>query len=78
MKSNKAKLQYQQIKKYATSKNAQNSLIIPISAQLNFNLDALIQYLISIQIPKRDLLSPPKYYILHSFYFSNEFSKIIN
>ena len=80
MKSNKAKQQYQQIKKYATSKNAQNSLIIPISAQLNFNLDALIQYLISIQIPKRDLLSPPKYYILHSFYFSNELdeSQMIN
>ena len=40
---------------------------------LYFNLDALIQYLISIQIPKRDLLSPPKYHILHSFYYSNIF-----
>ena len=73
MKNNMAKQQYEQIKKYATYKNAQNSLIIPISAQLNFNLDALIQYLISIQIPKRDLLSPPKYHILHSFYYSNIF-----
>ena len=71
MKNNQAKQQYSQIKKYATNKNAQNSLIIPISAQLKFNLDVLIQCLISIPIPKRDLISPPKYFIFHSFHFSN-------
>ena len=71
MKNNVAKKQYNQIKKYAINKNAQNSLIIPISAQLKFNLDVLIQYLLLIPIPKRDLLSPPKYFIFHSFHFSN-------
>ena len=70
MKNNSAKEQYSQIKKYAKNKNAQNSLIIPISAQLKFNLDVLTQYLISIPIPKRDLLTPPKYIIFHSFSFS--------
>jgi translation initiation factor 2 subunit 3 len=70
MKNNSAKEQYSQIKKYAKNKNAQNSLIIPISAQLKFNLDVLTQYLISIPIPKRDLLSHPKYIIFHSFSFS--------
>ena len=71
MKNNSAKLQYPQIKQYATNKNAQNSIIIPISAQLKFNLDILIQNLLAIPVPKRDLISPPKYYILHSFHFSN-------
>ena len=71
MKNNSAKLQYPQIKQYATNKNAQNSIIIPISAQLKFNLDILIQNLLAIPVPKRDLISPPKYFILHSFHFSN-------
>ena len=71
MKNNLAKQQYPQIKKFAKSKNAENSLIIPISAQLKYNLDVLIQNLITIPIPKRDLISPPKYYIFHSFHFSD-------
>ena len=69
MKNNKAKEQYSSIKKYAKIKNAQNSLIIPVSAQLKFNLDVLIQNLIAIPIPKRDLISPPKYNIFHSYHF---------
>jgi len=75
MKNNSAKEQYSQIKKYAKNKNAQNSLIIPISAQLKYNLDVLIQYLISLPIPKRDLISPPKYHILHSYHFYNFFDE---
>ena len=71
MKNNLAKQQYPQIKKFAKSKNAENSLIIPISAQLKYNLDVLIQNLITIPIPKRDLISPPKYHIFHSFHFSD-------
>ena len=70
MKNNKAKEQYTQIKKYAKNKNVQNSLIVPISAMLKFNLDVLIQYLISIPIPKRDLISPPKFNIFHSYHFT--------
>ena len=75
MKNNLAKQQYPQIKKFAKSKNAENSLIIPISAQLKYNLDVLIQYLISLPIPKRDLISPPKYHILHSYHFYNFFDE---
>ena len=37
---------------------------------LKFNLDVLIQYLISIPIPKRDLISPPKFNIFHSYHFT--------
>jgi translation initiation factor 2 subunit 3 len=67
MKYNTAKEQYEQIKKYANNKNAPNSPIIPISAQLKYNLDVVIQYLSLIPIPKRDFISPPKFAIIHSF-----------
>ena len=67
MKYNTAKDQYEQIKKYANNKNVPNSPIIPVSAQLKFNLDVVIQYLSSLTIPKRDLISPPKFSIIHSF-----------
>ena len=67
MKYNTAKEQYEQIKKYASNKNAPNSPIIPISAQLKYNLDVVVQYLCLIPIPKRDFISPPKFAIIHSF-----------
>ena len=70
-KNNSAKEQYSQIKKFASNIKAQNSPIIPISAQLNYNLDILTQFLISIPIPKRDLINPPKFNIIHSFPFNH-------
>ena len=71
MKNNAAKEQYEQIKKYAKIKNAPNSPIIPVSAQLKFNLDVVVQYLSSLPIPKRDFISPPKFVIVHSFDCNN-------
>ena len=71
LKNNAAKEQYDQIKKYAKIKNAPNSPIIPISAQLKFNLDVVVQYLSSFPIPKRDFISPPKFEIIHSFDCNN-------
>ena len=67
MKYNTAKEQYEQIKKYANYKNASTSPIIPVSAQLKFNLDVVVQYLSSLPIPKRDFVSPQKFIILRSF-----------
>ena len=67
MKYNTAKEQYEQIKKYASNKNAPNSPIIPVSAQLKFNLDVVLQYLSAFPIPKRDFISSPKFNTLHSF-----------
>ena len=67
MKYNTAKEQYDQIKKYANNKNAPTSPIIPVSAQLKFNLDVVVQYLSSLPIPKRDFISPPKFIVIHSF-----------
>ena len=74
MKYNTAKEQYDQIKKYASNKNAPNSPILPISAQLKFNLDVVIQYLSSLPLPKRDLISPPKFIVIHSYdcYYQGE------
>ena len=66
MKYNSFKEQYEQIKKYANRKNSSTSPIIPVSAQLKFNLDVVVQYLSFIPIPKRDLISPPRFIIIHS------------
>ena len=74
MKYNTAKEQYDQIKKYASNKNAPNSPILPVSAQLKFNLDVVLQYISSLPIPKRDLISPPKFIVIHSYdyYYQGE------
>lgn len=80
MKYNTAKEQYEQIKKYANNKNAATSPIIPVSAQLKFNLDAVVQYLSSLPIPKRDFVSPPRFIIIHSLdcYYQSEDNFINN
>ena len=66
MKYNSAKEQYGNIKKYANFKNAATSPIIPVSAQLKFNLDVINQYLSFIPIPKRDFISSPRFIIIYS------------
>lgn len=80
MKYNTAKEQYDQIKKYASNKNAPNSPIIPVSAKLKFNLDVVIQYLSLLPVPKRDLISPPKFIVIHSYdcNYQNEDTHISN
>jgi translation initiation factor 2 gamma subunit (eIF-2gamma) len=47
MKYNTAKEQYDQTKKYVNYKNVPNWAIIPVSPQLKFNLDVVVQYLSS-------------------------------
>ncbi len=42
---------------------AENSPIIPISAQLRYNIDVICEFIItSIPIPVRDFTSSPRYY----------------
>lgn len=67
MKDERAREQYVQIKKFVQGTNAQNSPIIPISAQLKYNIDVVIEYLCKIPIPVRDFISPPKFIVVRSF-----------
>ena len=67
IKEEEAKKNYQQIKTFVKGTKATNSPIIPISAQLEYNIDAVIRYLCDLPIPKRDFISPPKFIIIRSF-----------
>ena len=67
IKEEEAKKNYQQIKTFVKGTKAKNSPIIPISAQLEYNIDAVIRYLCDLPIPKRDFISPPKFIIIRSF-----------
>jgi len=59
---------YKQIKAFLKGTIAENAPIIPISAQRNINIDALI-YTIeeNIKSPKRDAKSPPRMFVVRSF-----------
>ena len=67
MKDNTAKDQYKQIKKFVQGTHASTSPIIPISAQLKYNIDVVIQYLCNLPVPKRDITSPPRFIVVRSF-----------
>ena len=67
MKDNTAKDQYKQIKKFVQGTNAASSPIIPISAQLKYNIDVVIQCLCKLPVPKRDITSPPRFIVVRSF-----------
>ena len=67
MKDGTQKEQYNQIKRFVQGTNASTSPIIPISAQLKYNVDVVIQYLCKIPIPKRDFVSPPRFIVVRSF-----------
>ena len=62
-----AKEHYSQIRKFVQGTKAAKSPILPIYAQLKYNIDAVIYYLFNLPIPKRDFISPPRFIIVRSF-----------
>ena len=58
---------YHQIKRFVQGTKAAKSPIIPISAQLQYNIDAVIYHLVNLPIPKRDFVSPPRFIVIRSF-----------
>lgn len=67
IKDNTALEQNETIRKFVQGTNAQNSPVIPISAQQKYNLDVVIEYLCKIPMPIRDFRSPPKFIVVRSF-----------
>lgn len=64
----KATEHYEQIKKFTKGTVAQDAPIIPISANYNANIDALIEAIETyLKTPKRDFDAPPKMYVARSF-----------
>ena len=58
---------YQDIKNFIKGTIAENSLIIPVSAQQDINIEKIKDFLMSVEIPKRDLESAPEFLIARSF-----------
>ncbi|KAM3185938.1 Eukaryotic translation initiation factor 2 subunit 3 [Hymenolepis weldensis] len=63
-----AREQYQQINEFINGTVAQNAPIIPISAQLKYNIDVVCDYIVNtIPLPLRDFTSDPRLIVIRSF-----------
>ncbi|GEM10103.1 translation initiation factor eIF-2 gamma subunit [Rhodotorula toruloides] len=59
---------YQQITQFVKGTVADGAPIIPISAQLRYNIDALVEYIATkIPVPVRDFTTAPKLIVIRSF-----------
>lgn len=68
VKENQAKEQHDQITKFVQGTVAEGAPIIPISAQLKYNIEVLCEYIEKkIPIPMRDFTSEPRLIIIRSF-----------
>eukprot|EP01025_Chloroclados_australasicus_P040719 TRINITY_DN4267_c0_g1_i1.p1 TRINITY_DN4267_c0_g1~~TRINITY_DN4267_c0_g1_i1.p1 ORF type:complete len:477 (+),score=59.67 TRINITY_DN4267_c0_g1_i1:188-1618(+) len=63
-----AQNQYESIKNFVEGTVAEGAPVIPVSAQLRYNVDAVAEYLIKkIPVPVRDFTSPPQMIVIRSF-----------
>ncbi len=62
-----AEQHYKQIKAFLKGSAAENAPIIPVMANKDINVDAVLEEIANIKIPKRDLEANPVMYIARSF-----------
>ncbi|MBR9704087.1 translation initiation factor IF-2 subunit gamma [Candidatus Pacearchaeota archaeon] len=67
---------YKLIKEFVKGTIAKDSPIIPISAQQEINIDKVKEILMNLEIPKRDITSPPEFLIARSFDINKPGTKI--
>ena len=68
IKESAADEQYQQILDFVKGTVAEGAPIIPISAQLKYNIDCICEYIVkSIPVPVRDFISTPRLIVIRSF-----------
>lgn len=68
VKEGQAKEQHEQIVKFVQGTVAEVAPIIPISAQLKYNIEVLCEYITKkIPVPLRDFTSPPRMIVIRSF-----------
>ena len=67
---------YQEIKEFLKGSIAENAPIIPVSAQQDINIDKIKQFLMELEVPKRDLDSTPEFLIARSFDINRPGTKI--
>jgi len=73
---NQALENYKKIKEFTKGTIAENSPIIPVSAQQDININQIKEWLLSTPLPKRDLLSTPEFLIARSFDINKPGTKI--
>ena len=68
VKEEEALNQHAQIKKFVSGTVAGDAPIIPISAQMKYNVDVVCEYIVKhIPIPMRDFVSVPRLIVVRSF-----------
>merc|ERR1711893_340021 len=68
VKESQARDQHEQILKFVQGTIAEGAPIIPISAQMKYNIDAVCEYITKkIPIPVRDFTSLPRLIVIRSF-----------
>lgn len=68
VKEAQAKEQYKQIVDFVRGTNAEGAPIIPISAQLKYNIEVICEYITrKIPVPVRDFTSKPRLIVIRSF-----------
>eukprot|EP00455_Lapot_gusevi_P025893 TRINITY_DN2732_c0_g1_i9.p1 TRINITY_DN2732_c0_g1~~TRINITY_DN2732_c0_g1_i9.p1 ORF type:complete len:517 (-),score=208.60 TRINITY_DN2732_c0_g1_i9:503-2053(-) len=68
VKETEAASQYEEIRSFIQGTVADNAPIIPISAQLRYNIDVVCEYIVKkIPIPVRDFTSSPRLIVIRSF-----------
>ena len=67
MRADAAKTHYASIQKFIRHTVAEKSPIVPISAQLKLNIDAILEHIVNIPLPARDFVKPPHMIIIRSF-----------
>jgi translation initiation factor 2 subunit 3 len=72
----KALESYKEIKEFVKGTIAENSPIIPVSAQQNINIEKIKEFLMDIEVPKRDSVSNPLFLIARSFDINRPGTKI--
>ena len=59
--------QYKEIREFIKGSIAENAIIVPICAQQNINIDALLEIITHLKVPERDSKSAPLFLIARSF-----------
>eukprot|EP01063_Lacrimia_lanifica_P031888 TRINITY_DN535_c0_g7_i1.p1 TRINITY_DN535_c0_g7~~TRINITY_DN535_c0_g7_i1.p1 ORF type:complete len:473 (+),score=230.00 TRINITY_DN535_c0_g7_i1:70-1488(+) len=68
VKESVALAQYEDIKRFVKGGVADGAPIIPISAQLKYNIDVVCEYIVKrIPVPRRNFIDPPRLIVVRSF-----------
>ncbi|XP_076445156.1 eukaryotic translation initiation factor 2 subunit 3 [Babylonia areolata] len=68
VKESQAKEQYEQILAFVKGTVAEGAPVIPVSAQLKYNIDVICEYITKrIPVPTRDFTSEPRLIVIRSF-----------